>query len=242
MTSKIQIFGHMLALWAGHFYHFQFRNARFLDFSKFFGSCWADVEPLFVSLKEPIFVCILARMVGKWAQKFKFYVKFDPWSESFSTIPGLKSPFLDDFKDGLELFGSDLEIVKGSSLGSYEALLNFRENFPPVLIIFLYSHTTPKKCTAPQSDKTSSTITYPLETTDFFWFQDDYVISWGNTWGEEGGDQNLRCLYYVICGSTLMFKELFMQNSPKKQPMIPGVVLPNTTEYLFLQGLLFSNR
>ena len=60
MTSKIKIFGQNLALWEGHFDHFQGQKTRFLDFLKVVLEMFRSYLGIVLGLKRPTFSCIFS--------------------------------------------------------------------------------------------------------------------------------------------------------------------------------------
>ena len=99
MTSKIQISGQNLALWEGHFEHFQGQKARFLDFKKVGLGLFRSCLGIIFGLKTLICVCVFSSKGRYMYPKFKMLAQIlDPWEVISIIFRVKKGCFLDFLK------------------------------------------------------------------------------------------------------------------------------------------------
>ena len=103
MTSKIKIFGQNLALWEGHFDHFQGQKSRFLGFLKVVLEMFRSCLGIIFGLKMPTFSYIFSSKGRYIISKIKILCQnLALWEGHLDHFLGQKTGFLEFFKVGLE--------------------------------------------------------------------------------------------------------------------------------------------
>ena len=116
MTSEIKILSRNLALWEGHFDHFQDQNISFMSSMNFFLELFRSCLGIIFGLKGSILgVFYMTSKIENFSPNLAL------WEGHFDDFQGQKIRFMSFLKVGLELFRSCLGIsfcLKGLLSGS----------------------------------------------------------------------------------------------------------------------------